>query len=242
MTETIRLTVAQAVVKFIANQYTEIDGEQRRFIPAALGIFGHGNVAGLGQALEMYSDDLPFVQGRNEQSLVHMATGFAKQSRRHATLAVTASIGPGAANMLTGAALATINRLPVLLLPGDTFATRRQGPVLQQLEDPAAPDVTVNDAFRPLSRFFDRITRPEQLLTALPGAFRVLANPVETGAAVISLPQDVQSHAHDFPVEFFRRRVWKIRRPRSEEHTSELQSRGHLVCRLLLEKKNKQHS
>lgn len=213
MTETIRLTVAQAVVKFIANQYTEIDGERRRFIPAALGIFGHGNVAGLGQALEMYSDDLPFVQGRNEQSLVHMATGFAKQSRRHATLAVTASIGPGAANMLTGAALATINRLPVLLLPGDTFATRRQGPVLQQLEDPAAPDVTVNDAFRPLSRFFDRITRPEQLLTALPGAFRVLANPVETGAAVISLPQDVQSHAHDFPVEFFRRRVWKIRRP-----------------------------
>ena len=213
MTETIRLTVAQAVVKFIANQYTEIDGEQRRFIPAALGIFGHGNVAGLGQALEMYSDDLPFVQGRNEQSLVHMATGFAKQSRRHATLAVTASIGPGAANMLTGAALATINRLPVLLLPGDTFATRRQGPVLQQLEDPAAPDVTVNDAFRPLSRFFDRITRPEQLLTALPGAFRVLANPVETGAAVISLPQDVQSHAHDFPVEFFRRRVWKVRRP-----------------------------
>lgn len=213
MTETIRLTVAQAVVKFIANQYTEVDGVQQRFIPAALGIFGHGNVAGLGQALEQYSDELPFVQGRNEQSLVHMATGFAKQSRRHSTLAVTASIGPGAANMLTGAALATVNRLPVLLLPGDTFATRRQGPVLQQIEDPAAADVTVNDAFRPISRFFDRINRPEQLLTALPAAFRVLANPVETGAAVISLPQDVQSHAHDYPVEFFRRRVWKIRRP-----------------------------
>src|SRR5690625_1546178 len=213
MTETVRLTVAQAVVKFIANQYTEVDGVQERFIPAAMGIFGHGNVAGLGQALEQFSDELPFVQGRNEQSLVHMATGFAKERRRHSTLAVTASIGPGAANMLTGAALATVNRLPVLLLPGDTFATRRQGPVLQQIEDPAAPDITVNDAFRPISRFFDRINRPEQLLTALPDAFRVLANPVETGAAVISLPQDVQSHAHDFPVEFFRRRVWKIRRP-----------------------------
>lgn len=213
MTTTIRLTVAQAVVKFIANQYTEVDGVQRRFIPAALGIFGHGNVAGLGQALEQFSEELPFVQGRNEQSLVHMASGFAKQSLRHSTLAVTASIGPGSTNMLTGAALATINRLPVLLLPGDIFATRRQGPVLQQIEHPGAPDISVNDAFRPLSRFFDRITRPEQLLTALPQAFRVLANPVETGAAVISLPQDVQSHAHDYPKEFFRRRVWKIRRP-----------------------------
>src|SRR6201991_4821380 len=206
--KTVRLTTAQAVVKFLAAQYSVVDGERRRLVPAALGIFGHGNVAGLGQALDQYSDDLPFIQGRNEQALVHVASGFAKASRRHATLAVTASIGPGALNMVTGAGLATVNRLPVLLLPGDAYATRRQGPVLQQLQHPTEADSSVNDAFRPVSRFFDRITRPEALLTALPAAMRVLTDPVETGAVVISLPQDVQSHAYDFPEAFFAEREW----------------------------------
>ena len=213
---TIRLTVAQAVVKYIAAQYSVADGERKRFIPAAFGIFGHGNVAGLGQALDEFNDQLPFIQGRNEQALAHAAIAFAKATRRHQTLAVTASIGPGALNMVTAAGLATVNRLPVLLLPGDTYATRRQGPVLQQIEDPSAPDITANDAFRPVSRFFDRITRPEQILTALPKAFRVLANPVETGAVVVALPQDIQSHAFDYPVEFFEPNDWKIRRPEPE--------------------------
>ena len=207
-----RLTVAQAVVRFIAAQYTISDGIKRRFIPAAMGIFGHGNVTGLGQALDQYSDLLPFVQGRNEQGLVHAAIGFAKATNRKQTLAVTASIGPGALNMVTPAALATVNHLPVLLLPGDTYTTRRQGPVLQQLEHPLGPDISVNDAFRPIARYFDRVTRPEQLLYSLPAAFRILANPTETGAVVLALPQDLQSHAFDFPVDFFHERVWKIRR------------------------------
>lgn len=211
--ETIRLTVAQAVVKYIAAQYSLSDGKRERFIPAAFGIFGHGNVAGLGQALDQFSDELPFIQGRNEQGIAHAAIAFAKANKRRRAMAVTASIGPGALNMVTAAGLATVNRLPVLMLPGDSYATRRQGPVLQQLENPTAPDISVNDAFRPVSRFFDRITRPEQLLTSLPQAFRVLANPVETGAVVIALPQDVQSHAFDYPVEFFKENDWKIRRP-----------------------------
>lgn len=209
---TVRLTVSQAIVRFIAAQYSVADGERRRFVPAALGIFGHGNVAGLGQGLAEYADVLPFVQGRNEQALGHMATGFAKATKRRQTLAVTASVGPGATNLVTAAALATVNRIPLLLLPGDTYATRRQGPVLQQLDLPGIADVTVNDAFRPVARFFDRITRPEQLLTALPQAFRVLANPEETGAVVLALPQDVQSHAYDFPEELFAERDWVIRR------------------------------
>ncbi len=209
---TIRLTVAQAVIKYISVQYSVADGVRQRFIPGALGIFGHGNLAGLGQALDQYSDELPFIQGRNEQSLTHAAIAFAKANRRHRALAVTASIGPGALNMITAAGLATVNKLPVLLLPGDSYATRRQGPVLQQLENPTAPDISVNDAFRPIARFFDRITRPEQLLTSLPLAFRVLTNPVETGAVVIALPQDIQSHAFDFPVSFFEEHDWKIRR------------------------------
>lgn len=211
--ETIRLTVAQAVVLFISNQYSVSDLGRQRFVPASFGIFGHGNVAGLGQALDEFHDQLPFMQGRNEQALAHAAIAFAKERRRTQTIAVTASVGPGAMNMVTAAALATVNRIPVLLLPGDVYATRRQGPVLQQLEDFSQPDVSVNDAFRPVSRFFDRITRPEQLLTALPQAFRVLANPVETGAVVIALPQDVQSHAFDYPKAFFEPRDWKIRRP-----------------------------
>ncbi|MET8030357.1 3D-(3,5/4)-trihydroxycyclohexane-1,2-dione acylhydrolase (decyclizing) [Streptomyces avermitilis] len=209
---TVRLTVAQAVVTYLSRQYSVADGHRRRLIPAALGIFGHGNVAGLGQALDQLSDQLPFVQGRNEQALVHIATAYGKATRRHATLAVTASIGPGALNMVTGAGLATVNRLPVLLLPGDTYATRHQGPVLQQLQHPVEADASVNDAFRPVSRFFDRITRPEQLLTALPAAMRALTD-VDTGAVVVSLPQDIQSHAYDYPAEFFAERDWPIRRP-----------------------------
>ena len=209
----VRLTVAQALVTYLSRQYSVADGRRRRLIPAALGIFGHGNVAGLGQALDQLSDALPFIQGRNEQALVHMAAGYAKATRRHATLAVTASIGPGAMNMITGAALATVNRLPVLLLPGDTYATRRQGPVLQQLQHPVEADASVNDAFRPVSTFFDRISRPEALLTALPAAMRVLTDPAQTGAVVLSLPQDVQSHAYDWPTELFAERDWVIRRP-----------------------------
>ena len=211
--QTVRLTVAQAVVTYLARQYSVADGHRRRLVPATLGIFGHGNVAGMGQALDQLSDLMPFVQGRNEQSLGHLATGYAKATRRHATLAVTASIGPGALNLVTAAGLATVNRLPLLLLPGDTYATRRQGPVLQQLQHPIEADATVNDAFRPVSRFFDRITRPEQLLTALPAAMRVLTDPVDTGTVVLSLPQDIQSHAFDFPAELFAEHDWTIRRP-----------------------------
>lgn len=210
---TVRLTVAQAVLHYLANQHSVRDGERRRLIPAAFGIFGHGNVSGFGQAFDQLSDEMPVIQGRHEQYMAHAATAYAKAMRRTATLAVTASVGPGAMNLVTAAALATINKLPLLLLPGDVYATRRQGPVLQQLEDPTAGDLSVNDAFRPVSRFFDRITRPEQLQTALPQAMRALTNPVDTGAVVLSLPQDVQSHAFDFPVSFFEPRDWAIRRP-----------------------------
>ena len=227
--KTVRLTVAQAVVTYLAKQYSVADGHRRRLIPATLGIFGHGNVAGFGQALDQLSDLMPFVQGRHEQSLVHMAVGYAKAMRRHVTLAVTSSIGPGALNMVTGAGLATVNRLPVLLLPGDTYATRRQGPVLQQLQHPVEADTTVNDAFRPVSRFFDRINRPEQLLTALPAAMRVLTDPVNTGAVVLSLPQDIQSHAFDFPAEMFAEHDWPLRRPLPDREEVEA------VARLLAE-------
>jgi 3D-(3,5/4)-trihydroxycyclohexane-1,2-dione acylhydrolase (decyclizing) len=212
-TDTVRLTVAQAIVTYLAAQYSVADGERRRLVPATLGIFGHGNVAGLGQALDQLHDQMPFIQGRNEQALVHAATAYAKATRRRATLAVTASIGPGALNMVTGAGVATVNRLPVLLLPGDAYATRRQGPVLQQLQHPTQADTSANDAFRPLARFFDRITRPEQLLTALPQAMRVLTDPAATGAVVLALPQDLQSHAWDYPAELFTERHWPIRRP-----------------------------
>lgn len=213
MPSTVRLTTAQAIIRYLGQQHTVADGERRRSVPAMLGIFGHGNVAGLGQALDEFRAEMPYVQGRNEQSLVHVATAFAKASRRRAVLSVTASVGPGATNMVTGAALATINRLPVLLLPGDTYATRRQGPVLQQLEHPSAGDISVNDCFRPVARYFDRITRPEQVLTALPEAMRVLTNPSEMGAVVIALPQDIQSEAYDYPAAFFAPADWVIARP-----------------------------
>jgi 3D-(3,5/4)-trihydroxycyclohexane-1,2-dione acylhydrolase (decyclizing) len=214
MSNTIRLTTAQAVVKYLQAQYSERDSKVSRLIPAMFGIFGHGNVCGLGQALEEVGRELPYYQPCNEQSMVHTAIAFAKANLRRATLACTASIGPGSTNMITGAATATINRLPVLLLPSDIYVTRHQGPVLQQLEHPVSPDLSVNDCFRPVSRFFDRISRPEQLLTALPEAMRVLTDPVETGAVTIALPQDVQAHAYDFPVRFFQRHTWHIdRRP-----------------------------
>ncbi len=213
-TETIRLTMAQALVKYLQMQQSERDGETRRLIPALFGIFGHGNVAGIGQALFEYGQDLPYYQPCNEQSMVHTAIGFAKANLRRATFACSSSIGPGATNMITGAATATINRIPVLLLPSDYYATRHQGTVLQQLEHPVSADLSVNDCFRPVSRFFDRISRPEQLLTALPEAMRVLTDPAETGAVTLSLPQDIQAHAYDYPAHFFAARVWPIaRRP-----------------------------
>ncbi|MEU8716669.1 3D-(3,5/4)-trihydroxycyclohexane-1,2-dione acylhydrolase (decyclizing) [Streptomyces sp. NPDC048663] len=213
---TIRLTVAQALVRFLAAQYTERDGERRRLIGATWGIFGHGNVAGLGQALVEHADEMPFHQGRNEQAMVHAAVGYARQSNRLATHAVTTSVGPGATNLVTGAALATVNHLPVLLLPGDVFAARPADPVLQQLEVPHAADVSVNDTLRPVSRFFDRITRPEQLIPSALAAVRVLTDPVETGAVTLALPQDVQAEAHDWPEEFFAPRVWTVRRPAAD--------------------------
>lgn len=211
-TATIRLTMAQAIVKYLQLQYSERDGERMRLIPAMFGIFGHGNVAGLGQAIAEQGTGLPFYQPRHEQSMVHTAIGYAKAMRRRATLACTASIGPGSTNMITGAATATINRLPVLLFPSDYYATRRQGSVLQQLEHPNDADISVNDCFRPVSRFFDRITRPEQVIASLPEAMRILTDPVETGAVTISLPQDVQSEAYDYPAGLFAEKVWRIER------------------------------
>ncbi|MEU0033379.1 MULTISPECIES: 3D-(3,5/4)-trihydroxycyclohexane-1,2-dione acylhydrolase (decyclizing) [unclassified Streptomyces] len=213
---TTRLTVAQALVRFLAAQYTERDGERQRLIGATWGIFGHGNVAGIGQALVEYPDEMPYLQGRNEQSMVHAAVGYARQSNRLSAHAVTTSIGPGATNLVTGAALATINHLPVLLLPGDTFATRPADPVLQQLELPYAGDMSVNDCLRPVSRYFDRVTRPEALIPAALQAMRVLSDPVETGAVTLALPQDVQAEAYDWPVEFFAERTWTVRRPAAD--------------------------
>jgi 3D-(3,5/4)-trihydroxycyclohexane-1,2-dione acylhydrolase (decyclizing) len=210
--KTIRLTMAQALVKYLQVQHSERDGKRRRLIPAVFGIFGHGNVAGLGQALYEYGQDLPYHQPCNEQSMVHTAIGYAKANLRLSAIACTSSIGPGATNMVTGAATATINRIPVLLLASDYYATRHQGPVLQQLEHPISADVSVNDCFRPLSRFFDRISRPEQLLTALPEAMRVMVDPVETGAVTLALPQDVQAHAYDYPANFFEPRAWRMDR------------------------------
>jgi len=225
MTETIRLTVAQAVVEFLAAQWSERDGQRQKLFAGCFGIFGHGNVAGIGQALlqhETHALDagrrptLPYVVARNEQAMVHTSVAYARQKDRLQTWACTASVGPGSTNMLTGAALATINRIPVLLLPSGTFATRRSSPVLQELEAPYAGDLTVNDAFRPLSRYFDRVNRSEQLPSALLNAMRVLTDPVETGAVTLSLPQDVQAEAHDWPVELFADRTWHVARPPAE--------------------------
>jgi 3D-(3,5/4)-trihydroxycyclohexane-1,2-dione acylhydrolase (decyclizing) len=213
---TIRLTMAQALVSFLKNQYTERDGQEQKFFEGCLGIFGHGNVAGIGQAMEQ-NPGLRYYLFRNEQAMVHAATAFAKSSFRMRTLTCTSSIGPGATNMVTGAATATVNRLPVLLLPGDIFAQRNVAPVLQQLESPATQDISVNDCFKAVSRYWDRIQRPEQLLTSLPEAMRVLTSPAETGAVVLSLPQDVQAEAFDYPEEFFQKRVWTIPRTRCDQ-------------------------
>ncbi|MDQ6876596.1 MAG: 3D-(3,5/4)-trihydroxycyclohexane-1,2-dione acylhydrolase (decyclizing) [Candidatus Dormibacteraeota bacterium] len=211
-----RLTVGQAIVRYLTAQSSERDGQVRRLIPAMAGVFGHGNVGGLGEALYLAADTMPYLQARNEQAMVHEAVGFARANLRLATLACTASIGPGSTNMVTGAATATINRIPVLLLPADTYATRRQGIVMQQLEHPTEADTSVNDCLRPVSRFFDRIMRPEQLLTALPEAMRVLTSPLETGAATICLPQDLLSEAYDYPSRFFEARSWHVARPLPE--------------------------
>ncbi len=209
-----RLTVAQALVRFLAAQEIERDGERHRFFAGCFGIFGHGNLAGLGQALQQHQDLFPFHQARNEQAMVHLAAGYARQRNRLGAYACTTSVGPGATNMVTGAALATINRLPVLLLPGDTFATRAPHPVLQQLEAPHDATLSVNDCFKPVSRFFDRVDRPEQLVSAALEAMRVLTDPAETGAVTLALPEDVQTEAVDVPEAFLEPRVWTVyRRP-----------------------------
>ena len=214
------MTVGQALVEFLANQWT-VDGDIReRTIPGIFGIFGHGNVAGLGQAIMQLDEQqpglLPYHPARNEQAMVHQSVGYARMHRRRATFASTASVGPGAANMLTGAALATANRLPALLLPSDTFATRVADPVLQQLELPHDTSVQVTDAFRPLSRFFDRVQRPEQLFSIALASMRVLTDPVETGAVTIALPEDVQAELLEVPEEFLQPREWHVRRPLPE--------------------------
>ena len=213
--EPIRLTMAQAIIQFLINQYTERDGQQQPFFAGCFGIFGHGNVAGIGQALQQYPE-FRYYLSRNEQAMVHTAVAFAKMKNRLQTFACTSSIGPGATNMVTAAAGATINRLPVLLLPGDIFARRNVAPVLQQLEACHSQDVSVNDCFKPVSKYWDRIYRPEQIITALPEAMRVLTSPANTGAVTLSLPQDVQSEAHDYPVDFFKKRVWRIPRTAPE--------------------------
>src|SRR6201996_2832519 len=207
-----RLTVAQAIIQFLKVQAVARDRKEQTFFGGCVGIFGHGNVAGIGQALQQ-NPDFPYYLFRNEQGMVHAAAGYAKLSNRLRTLVCTSSIGPGATNMITGAALATINRLPVLLLPGDVFATRPSRPVLQELEHPQAQDVSVNDAFRPVSAFFDRVWRPEQLPSALLGAMRVLTDPAQAGAVTLALPQDVQAEAWDWPAALFAPRVWHVARP-----------------------------
>ena len=214
---TVRLTAAQATIAFLKNQYSERDGRRYQFFAGCLGIFGHGNVAGIGQALEQ-DPGLRYYLFRNEQAMVHAATAFAKTSFRMRTLICTSSIGPGATNMVTGAATATVNRLPVLLLPGDIFARRNVAPVLQQLESAATQDISVNDCFKPISRYWDRIERPEQLLTSLPEAMRVLTSAAETGAVTLAFPQDVQAEAFDFPERFLENRVWAIPRNRCDPH------------------------
>jgi len=215
LASTCRATAAQAIIKFLKNQYVERDGVERPFFGGCFGIFGHGNVAGIGQALQQ-NEDFPYYLSRNEQAMVHTAVAFSKMSNRLRAFVCTSSIGPGATNMLTGAATATVNRIPVLLLAGDIFARRNVAPVLQQLESPQTQDISVNDCFKPVSRYWDRISRPEQILSALPEAMRVMTSPAETGAVTLSLPQDVQAEALECPTAFLEKRVWRIPRPRGE--------------------------
>jgi 3D-(3,5/4)-trihydroxycyclohexane-1,2-dione acylhydrolase (decyclizing) len=213
----VRLTAAQALVRFLAAQYVERDAVRHRFFGGCFGIFGHGNV-GIAEALLEYPDLMPYHQARNEQGMVHVAVGYARMKNRLGVLACTSSIGPGATNMVTGAALATVNRLPVLLLPGEVFAGHGPDPVLQQLESPSAGDVSVNDCFRPVSRYFDRLSRPEQVIPAALAAMRVLTNPAETGAVTLAFPQDVQAEAYDYPEELFADRTWHVPRSAPEEN------------------------
>ena len=210
-----KLTAAQATIQFLKQQYVERDGNQQQFFAACFGIFGHGNVAGIGQALHQ-DPGFPYYLCRNEQAMVHTAAAFAKMSNRLRTLVCTTSIGPGATNMVTGAAAATVNRVPVLLLPGDIFARRNVAPVLQQLESGATQDISVNDCLKPVSRYWDRMQRPEQIVTALPEAMRVLTSQADTGAVTLAMPQDVQAEAFDYPEELFEKRVWLIQRPRGD--------------------------
>ena len=213
--KTNRLTVGQAVVKFLKNQYVERDSIESPFFAGCLGIFGHGIIAGVGQGLTQ-NTDFRYFMTRNEQSSVHIAMAYAKMKNRMGAFACISSIGPGATNMITGAACATINRLPVLIIPGDIFARRDVAPVLQQLELASTQDISVNDCFKPVSKYWDRINRAEQLITSLPEVMRVLTSPSDTGTVTLCLPQDVQAEAFDFPEELFRKRVWKIERPRPD--------------------------
>ncbi|MEI3612906.1 3D-(3,5/4)-trihydroxycyclohexane-1,2-dione acylhydrolase (decyclizing) [Pseudogracilibacillus sp. SO30301A] len=215
--KTVRLTMSQALLQFLDNQYIHFDGDERKFIKGVFGIFGHGNVTGMGEALENHTGDLTYLQGKNEQGMVHSATAYSKQKNRLEIFACTTSIGPGALNMVTAAATATVNRIPVLLLPGDIFATRQPDPVLQQVEDPRDYTISANDAFKPVSKYWDRITRPEQLMTAALNAMRVLTDPVDTGAVTLALPQDVQAEAYDYPVDFFKKRIHYIERKIASE-------------------------
>ncbi len=218
--KTKRLTVAQATIEYLKNQYSERDGVEQVFFAGCMGIFGHGNLAGLGQALQQ-NPDFRYYLVRNEQAAVHTAVAYAKMKNRLSTFACTSSIGPGASNMLTAAALATINRLPVLIMPGDIFAQRTVAPVLQQLESSISQDVSVNDCFKPVSKYWDRINRPDQLITALPEVMRVLISPADTGAVTLCIPQDVQAEAYDFPIEMFKKRVWHVPRQRPDENALE---------------------
>ena len=218
MMKTKKLTVAQAILAYLEKQYTARDGKEQAFFAGCAGIFGHGNLAGFGQALHQ-NPDFPYIMVRNEQAAVHMAAGYAKMKNRLSTYACTSSIGPGATNMISGAAAATINRLPVLLLPGDIFGQRTEAPVLQQLESGFSQDISVNDCFKPVSRYWDRIYRPEQIISALPEVMRVLTSPSNTGAVTLSVPQDVQTEAFDYPVELFEKRTWHIPRPPADRQT-----------------------
>src|SRR5438094_10563973 len=221
-----RLTMAQALIAFLKNQYVERDGREQPFFAGCFGIFGHGNIAGIGQALQQMPE-FRYYQARNEQAMVHIAAAYAKTKNRLQTFACTSSIGPGATNMVTGAALATINRLPLLLLPADVFASRPVDPVLQQLEVPWRGDASVNDCFQPVSRYWDRITRPEQLIPSALQAMRVLTNPAETGAVTLALPQDVQAEAYEYPTAFFDKRVWSV--PRSEPESRALDRAAAMI-------------
>jgi 3D-(3,5/4)-trihydroxycyclohexane-1,2-dione acylhydrolase (decyclizing) len=216
MQSTVKLTSAQAIVRFLTSQYTSRDGVVQRLVPGILGIFGHGNSGGIGQALDDYRDDFFFIEGRNEQGLGHIAAGYAKTARRESTLAVSTSVGPGSTNLITAAAGAHLNRLPILLFPSDTYMSRLQGPILQGLEHPLSPDMSVNDCFRPVSRFFDRIVRAEQVIDTLPRAMQALTDQADAGPVVISLPQDVQIEPFDYPLALFDTRVWPIERPRPD--------------------------